>query len=355
MREDFITQANNWRNEYLLKTEELFVANKSRWFADFYDHFRDICAKLRKMQDELVLPAISYLEYTMLYNNFINRHYVSEIFVYNDKSYLDKNHQFIGEYDISFLFVYFDEMWDKLLSGRKCYVGKVTAQEITTFMLRTLSDFYSYFTNIIRFTILSIIDESSLANINKNEKFMVNVGDYMAKTEAVFVEQKVKDAKKLNDLFSKQPYSQYIFGDYSRLDFSGKVLSDMDFRFARFSSSTLINTSFEGSSLIGANFRNADMERCRLDYCTIQEADFSNASLKNASFRNARTKLGLMNEKAWEFVGFLPTNFRNADLTGADFTGANLDGADFTNAVLTGVDFTDTILDNAIFDETKRC
>ena len=350
MHEDFTTQINNMRNEYLLKTEELFVANKNRWFADFSGHFRDICIKIRKWQDESVLPAISYLEYTMLYSNFINRRYVADIFVYGDKSYLDKSQRWIGAYDISFLFVYFNELWDKLLSERKYYVGKVSAREITYFMLRALSDFYSYLTSIIRFTILSFADESPIANIDKNESFIANVGDYMAKTEPVYKEKKYKDAKKLIDWFGEQLYSKYIFGDYAGLDFSEKVFSNTDLRFARFSGAALKDTNLGGSSLIGANFRNADMERCRLDNCTIKEADFSNATLKNASFRYTRAKVGLTNEKEWEFVGFLPTIFRNADLTNADFTGADLTGADFSGAVLIGANFNNAILDKVIFD-----
>jgi uncharacterized protein YjbI with pentapeptide repeats len=92
------------------------------------------------------------------------------------------------------------------------------------------------------------------------------------------------------------------------------------------------------------------MEGCHLDNSAIFEADFSNAILRNASFKNAKAKAGLINEKEWKFPGFLPTSFRNADLTDADFTGADLTGADFTGAVLRGTDFTNAVLANAIFD-----
>jgi len=111
MDKDFLSSANIKRNEYLLNTEVLFVANKTRWFSDFSAHFQTLCAQIRKWQDASILPAISYLEYTMLYTNFINRHYISDILVYGDKSYLDKNQRTIGSYDVSFLFIidYHDE------------------------------------------------------------------------------------------------------------------------------------------------------------------------------------------------------------------------------------------------------
>ena len=350
MDEDFITRANIKRNEYLLKTEELFVANKNRWLADFAGCFRDTCVQIQKLQDELNLSVISHLDYTMLYNNFFNRRFISDIFVYGNRSYLDNSQRCIGSYDISFLFIFFDKLWDDLLVLKKRYVGKVTAKEITTFMLRTIPDFYSYFVNIARFAIAECIDKSPFVDIEKNEVFMVNVGGYMSKTETVYKERKNKDANKLAEWFSVQLWGKYIFGDYTDLDFSEKSFKYTDFRFAQFRRSTLNNTDFKGSSLIGANFRDTYMEGCRLDNCSIFEADFSNAILKNASFVNARAKVGLKDKNVWKFVGFLPACFRNADLTNVDFTGADITGADFTGAVLNGANFTGAILDNAIFD-----
>ena len=347
---DFITRAQIKRNEYLFKTEELFVINRNRWFADFQSHFQNACVKIRKMLDASALSTISYLEYLMLYTNFINRRYVADVFVFGDKSYLDKSQCCIGEYDISFFFVYFDKLWDDLILLKKRYLGKVSAHDVTAFMLETLPDFYSYLNVIARFALLECADNSSLTDIVKNDRFMVNVGEYMVKVETVYEEKRKKDKKKLVDWFNERIYSKYIFGDYSNIDFSGEVFSYTDLRFARFNNSTLNNTTFEHASLTGVNFRGAYMEKCRLDFCSIQQADFTNAMLMNASFKNARAKAGLTNVEKWEFAGFLPTSFRNADLTGADFTGANLTSADFSGAVLIGADFTDAILDKAIFD-----
>jgi uncharacterized protein YjbI with pentapeptide repeats len=71
--------------------------------------------------------------------------------------------------------------------------------------------------------------------------------------------------------------------------------------------------------------------------------------LKNANFTEVRA--GLPNGRLWDHAGFLPVNFRGADLTGANFTGATLYGADFTGAILTGAVFTDATVDGAIFDD----
>lgn len=353
MLEDFTRCACIARNAYLLKTESLFTANKSAWFYALSEHFTSVCTQIQKMQAESILPAISYLEYTMLYTNFVNRRYAAEVWIYGDEYYLDKNQRMICDYDISFLFVYFDKLWDELLTLRKRYAGKVSSQDVKTFMLQILPDFYSYFANTARFAVAECIDSKPFINIVKDEFFMVNIGEYMAETETIFIENKNKDANELTKQFSEQHEKGYRFGDYSGLDFSRRFINYIDLSYSQFRYSNLSYSSLEGSLLMGINFRNTNMEKCCLKYCSIYESDFSNAILKNADFTGSNAKTGLINQNEWRQVGFLPVNFRNADLTGADFTGANLAGADFTGAILTDADFTNAILEGAIFDKIK--
>ena len=355
---DFIKRANAICNEYLLKTEKYYEMNRNRWFSDFVGHFRNVCFQVCKLQGEGNLTAMSYIEYTMLYTNIIRRQYVADIFVYGGRSYLDKEQHFVGSYDISFLFFYYNMLWEDLLYLRKRYAGRVTAREIVAFMLQGIPDFYSYLAPIARFSIAKSVEGieymegsgmNSLANIDKNEVFMVNVGGYMSTVETVYQEVKNKNADRLAKWFGERFCDTYFFGDYCYLEFEGKSFMNTDFRFAQFCSSTLNNTNLKGSSLIGANFRGAVMEGCCLDYCSIHEADFSYAILKNANIRDAHAKTGLIDEKVWKFPGFLPARFCNADLTGADFSGSILIGASFVGAILTGTKFTATNLTGADF------
>ena len=351
MHPDFIELSTTLRNDYLLKTEALFADQQQLWFTAFTKHFQSICAEIVQLQNESSLQAISRIEYNMLYTNFVDRRYVAEVWVYGDMLYLDESQRMIGEYDISFLFVYFSELWDKLLSARKRYVGKVAAQEVASFMLQTLPDFYSYLANIARRAIVELFDKQPFTDIIKNGAFKISVGDYMAYTTPVYIESKNKDIKVLHKHLKKRLEIGYTFQDYSGLDYSGCSFTYTDFSYSQFRHSRLINMSIEGSILIGASFYKAHMENCCLNNCSIYETDFTHTILRNASFINARGRAGLPNDKEWRHVGFLPVCFRHADLTNADFTGANLTGADFTDAILDGVDFTYAILDGAIFSD----
>ncbi|MCL1976071.1 MAG: pentapeptide repeat-containing protein, partial [Firmicutes bacterium] len=315
MHPHFVELSTTLRNEKLLKMEVLFVAQKKHWLFLFNNHLQSICKKITTLQTESTLPAISFLEFTQLYTNIISRRYVAEIWVYDDKLYLDKNQLYIGEYDLSFLLIYFDDLWNSLLSARKQYVGKVTSREIKEYMLKAIPDFLSYFISIVRFAIRECIDKKPLIDIKKNEEFIVNVGNYMASTESVYAEYKNKDADKIVKWFEEGHIGDYVYGDYSKLDFSGRSFISKELRYSFFCHSCLKNTFFQGSVLIGTSFHEASMENCHLDYCFINEADFSHARLNNASFVNVDGRAGLPNEKEWHHVGFLPVNFRHADLT----------------------------------------
>jgi len=278
---------------------------------------------------------------------------VAEVWVYGDERYLDEDQRFIGEYDISFLFVHFDELWDKLLALRKRYVGKVSSKEVTSFMIEALPKFYSYLISIARFAIKDCVEEKPFTDIIKNDVFKVHIGDYMAKAESVFTQKKNKDADVLANWFSEKLRKDYKFEDCSDLDFSSQDFSNTVFRYTQFRRAILNDVDFRSCSLIGASFCQAQLENCCFDNSAIHEADFSYANMKNASFANARGRAGLLNENEWKQVGFLPVSFRRADLSGADLTGANLKGADFSGSVLNGAVFTSAMLAEADFSKAN--
>ena len=351
MYEDFLVRAETKCNDYLLKTEELFVTNKSLLFANFYWHLYHVCTQIRAWQGDSVVSSVSYLEYVMLYSNFINRHYVADVFIFDDRRYLDTGQKFVGSYDISALFIYFDMLWNDLLKLKKLYVGKVTSRDVAAFMMASLPDFYSYLSIVARYSIAGFVEEKLFKDILKNNRFMVNIGDYMASTVNVHIEEKVKDAEKLIECFNDKEANKYACCDYSGLCFSECNFSDGDFRNANFSGADFSCASLRDSTLDRAIFRNANMDYCNLDNCSILESDFSYTSLKNASFVNVEARAGLVDKEEWHFAGYLSVNFRNSDLSGADFTNADLTGADFSGAILIDTLFTDTVLDNAVFSD----
>ena len=335
MHDSFVSFAMISKNESLLKTEALFVCERNRGIASFTEHFYEVCVNIIKKQGQSLIHALSSLEYTMLFTNIMERRYIAEVWAYGDYGYLDKHQCLVGEFDVTFLFVFFDELWNKLLSARKMYVGKVSAKEITGFMLKAIPDFYSYFVKIVRSAIKDCTDDKMFIDIVKNEVFRVTVGDYMKRTAAVFILHKNIDMEAIGECTTQE----YAFRDYSYIDLSGYDFNNTDFQFSKCCGSILNYTVFNDSILHGVSFTKAQMNNCQMGKCVIFEADFSYAKLNGASLVNTLGYSGLPEENEWSQAGFLPVMFYKADLTDANLQWANLSGADFKNANLTRVDF----------------
>ncbi|MDR0443867.1 MAG: pentapeptide repeat-containing protein [Treponema sp.] len=329
---EILSQVENLKNEYLLKTEALFVANAHTWFADFQKHFLEICEKIKGKN---MGYSISYLEYICLNTHFINRRYVAEICAYNKNRFFDKKQQHIGGYDISYFLIYYDQLWNDLIAWNNFVEEKVSSQEITQFILEAIPDFYSYLTNIIRFGLRECVDTPQFKDIEKvkGDTFRFCVGDYMAQTTFVYCETEGKDAALIFEDFHQRKKSAHNCRDYSTLDFSNKDLCNIKATYSNFRKSILNNVNLKESTLTGADFTNAQMTDCDLDYSEVHEASFANAILKNASFICVRAAARLPHPRnKWRHVGFFPVNFENAVLTKANFNNADFHRANFKNA-----------------------
>ncbi|MCL2152244.1 MAG: pentapeptide repeat-containing protein [Oscillospiraceae bacterium] len=329
------------------------MAQKQNFFSTFAEHFRATCDEILQLQKNAAVSAVSHIEYTMLYTNFASRRYVATIMVYGKDRYCDKNQRMVGEYDISPLFVYFNELWEKLLSERRRYGGSVSAKDVNSCMVKALPSFYSYLFCIARFATRDSVHEKPFTDIAKNDVFRLSVGDYMVKNEPVYVRSTNKDAATIAAWFEGLYPYDYSFLDSEELDFSGCSFVTGKLKHVQFNKSILTESIFDNATLRGANFRGAQMGKSRLDFATIHEADFSHADLKDASLRSVRGGSGLSNPKKWQHVGYHPVSFRNADLTNVDFCSAYLRGADFRGAILSDVNFTDAVLDDAVFSTTE--
>jgi hypothetical protein len=339
MNEHYLRRAEIMLNQKLFKTEGLFFDNFLSLSRAFKENFRKICIEISELQKADHLDGISYIEYTLLRTNTINKDYAAEIRVYGEEWYLCKNQHIIDRFDISFLLQNFDMLWTELLVMSKQYVGKVSSLDISGFMMDAVSKFYAYVISLCRFSILECIEQGYFRAIKKTTPFSINIGEYMAKTETIYKEDSNKDSKKLLEWFADRLCYEYCFEDFSGLDFSNEDFFDIDLRYSDLRNTQLANTDFTYANLIGARFCGADLENADFTKSIIYEADFSCANLQNAKFNYSEANWGIPDKEEWKHPGFFKVSFRNVNLQNADFTGANLIGADFTEAVMDGVKF----------------
>jgi uncharacterized protein YjbI with pentapeptide repeats len=191
-------------------------------------------------------------------------------------------------------------------------------------------------------------------------------------------------------------------------DLSNKDLGYLEFDKMDLRHCKMVNTSFFGAYLRGADLSGTNMQRAYLNLARLENANLSGANLtdaiifqaifdktsfKGANLTNARMigtlgdvdisdaivkngKFGLdvgnqpMGQMKFDSVGgkFANTDFAGADLNIANFSFADLRGAnlsntnlyradlsqaDLTGADLTGANLTDAIVDSAIFKDVK--
>lgn len=336
MTEEFKQYASALNTRKLFEMDTIYQEHLDEYIPVFQDHFRQMCEAVCRLQAEKEIGEISYLEYTFLFTNLIQKKEIAEVRIYNDDWYFDAGQRVVGSFEYSFVFTKYRELWNEIMSSRKRFAGAVTAQEAISFLLTCASVFYRYVASIFRYSILPCVEAEPFLSMQRADEFEVNVGEYMAYTEAVYKENRARTSADALDWFLLREEFAYAFEDFSGLDFSGADLSEIDLRYSDLRRTALDGTDFQDSLLYGTRFCNASLRGADLRYCQIHEADFSGADLTDARFCAAKGYRGVPDTENWTLTGFRPINFQNANLTRADFCRTKIRDADFTGAVMDG-------------------
>ncbi len=122
-------------------------------------------------------------------------------------------------------------------------------------------------------------------------------------------------------------FSNCVFGELKRIDFTDCVFKNCNLSNAYFRNCKLQDITFIDCKLIGANFSQvADFgfciacESCNLDYTSFDKKKINKSSFKNCKMHGA--------------------NFTQADLSKASFINCDFADALFANTNVSGVDFT---------------
>lgn len=336
MTEEFNRYATALNTRKLFEMDTLYQEHLNDYIPAFQAHFNKTCETICRLQKKNEIGEISYLEYTFLHTNLIQKNETAEVRVYNKDWYFDPAQRAVGSFDYSFVFTKYRELWNELMTSRKRFAGAVTAQETISFLLTCASIYYRYVASIFRYSILPCVETEPFLSVRRADEFEINVGEYMAYTEAVYKENHTRTSADALDWFRLREEFVYAFEDFSGLDFSGADLSEIDLRYADLRRADLTGTDFQDSLLYGTRFCHASLRGADLRYCQIHEADFSGADLTDARLNTTTGYQGVPDKENWTLTGFRPINFRNANLTRADFCRSKIRDADFTGAVMDG-------------------
>lgn len=339
MTEEFYQYASALHTRKLFEMETIYQERLDDFIPVFQNHFHKICEEICKLQTKKEIGKISYLEYTFLFTNLIQKKEIAEVRIYNDDWYLDAGQRAVGSFDYSFVFTKYRDLWNEVMSSRKRFAGTVTAQQAISFLLTCASVFYRYVASIFRYSILPCVETEPFLSIQRADEFEINVGEYMAYTEAIYKENRTLTSQDALDWFSQREEFSYAFEDFSGLDFSEADLSEIDLRYSDLRHAALNGTDLQDSLLYGTRFCHASLRGADLCYCQIHEADFSGADLTDARLLATTGYCGVPDTEEWTLTGFRQINFQNANLTRADFSKTKICDANFTGAIMDGAKF----------------
>lgn len=335
MTDEFMQYAQNLKNQKLFETEALYQSDPAICLLHFQDNFCDVCKNILKMQHNGLSGEISFLEYTLLRTNLMQKKSVAEVRAYHDKWYFDGRQYTAGYFDFSPLFVRYWELAKELAASKKRFPG-VSAQEITSFVLSCADSFYRYVISACRFFILNCIDTEPFLSLQRADEFVISAGEYMACSEPIYQENRKRTAKEALEWFASRLKYDYTYESFAGHNFSHADLSEINLDYTDFRNAALTGADFRNARLTGARFCGADLTDADFRGCLLHEADFRGAQLRGARFASARAFRGVSQNQNWTDAGYRSVNFRNADLSHADFRNADIVDADFTGAVMEG-------------------
>jgi len=125
--------------------------------------------------------------------------------------------------------------------------------------------------------------------------------------------------------------------DWSDCNLYGKVLPDIDYRYANLSNANLAGAIFSGKDLSNANLSGAFLKYAEIDNANLTNADLSNVNIIRGWVRGSDlSNANLSGAYLW-----------NTDFTSSNLTNVNFQDATLTYAILAGTDLKDANLDGA--------
>lgn len=336
-------------NECLEKLEEDFQKNFYVEIELYVKNFENICNKIIQQYPNF---KVGYIMYNCMLHKILNHNYSYDIYVYSKDWYFGEEIK-IGEYNVNFVYKYFDEVWQKLLSNYRGYVNKIVATDINNLMIEMVKIFNNYVIAILRNSITKATEIKEYKNLNKEQLLYIQCGKFYDNCEFVYKENAEKNIIKIKKELNKSKSKKHIFEDFQNLNFDYFDFEEFDIRYSDFRDSSLKNVNFRFSSLEGAKFNNADLDYSNFSYSAINNVNFENANLTNCKFNFTIMSKGKNKFMNPFLTGFLSSNFNGADLSNSDFSNSILYYIDFTNSILQNTNFENCKLYNCRFTHSQ--
>ncbi|SNS56516.1 Pentapeptide repeat-containing protein [Anaerovirgula multivorans] len=320
----------------LKNLEEDFQQNKQQFKKTFIDSFKQICTNTKQIQQS-TQPKTGFIIYHLLRTKILQHKYTYTAMAY-DKDWYLKDGIPVGELDVTFIYKHYEDMRQQLMKVFRKYVLKISEPDVERIMLEQLDYFHKYVVEVIRHSLIEALETEEYMSIDKEDIFEIQAGEYYEPCDIIHMEEKEKNLLKIKNWLKQNQEQAYRFQDFRELDLSNLTYTNMDLFNTDFRNSLLNQTDIVNSLLIGTKFKNCTMKGANLMGAMINDANFEKADMTAANLQHT--------------VAFTGVNFKDSNLTKADFTRAIIIGGDFEGADLEEAIFTEAKLHKSRF--TKK-
>lgn len=294
MKQFYEQDVNPALSEILSQLDSEYEKNSQKWKQEFLDVADAILKKLPQAAKTMGEPPC-YLMFQLLRTEAVHRKFQYQIIIYGEQYFLEEE-LLLGEWNPSFVYSFYDVLWERLLLAYPKYIMKLSEADVESVMMDVLPCFEAFMVRLMCDARNEMIGLKSYQAAPKGREFMVQCGEYFEVCKPVHREVKEKEERKLLKAIQKKKDPEtYKFRDYRNMDFS-------DYEYIRYD---FIGTDFTGSRFERVHMNLVKLKWARMNDCDLTEAVFENCNMEEVDFTGAKVT---------------GTVFRNTFLTGAVFT-----------------------------------
>lgn len=302
----------------ILKMHQFINENLEEITREFIKSLDAYCQKIKEQQTTNEKNKISYIHFSILRTALREKDHRLRIDAYDQTYYADK-HACTGYYHAGWALKYYEEYLDYIELNRRPFVW-IKKHQLLDMAEEELQKYTLYISHIIRKMLNNPAAEALLDTIDKEEIFIIRVGEYLDKSDIVYKQDKtIKDPIEIKTKLENYRQDQFIYEivpglDLSKGNYQNKNISFSDLSHCNLSHSNLENTIMENTKLTAANLTEANLSQT-----TSLNTDYSNANLTGSKFNNA-----LLINASFKNAKIHQANFDQATLINPDFAGAEI-------------------------------
>lgn len=347
---------NFYQADFIPKTVKAFKEleadldkNKAKFKKMFIQNFKEVCDIINENYSKM---EVGFIMYNSLVSKFLNGDYSYCIYIYDKDWYMNGDIK-VYDFNVRFVFDYFEKLWEEIIKDSKKYVGKINHTDVQNLMIKFIPKFNRYVAIIMREAICEATELVQYKDLRKADTFNLQVGEFYESCDIIHMEHKNKNEEKIKEWLKQKKESEYCFEDFSKIDFQSFDFQQIDLRFCDFRRSILNKADFSYSVLSGAKFKDTTLVGSNLSFCFINGTDFRNADLTGSNFESTMCCAGI-NDKYYELVlGLKNAVFDGAILRNVSFKNANFENINFTKAIIDGTSFSNAKLYKCVFTEEQ--